>query len=173
MKPEKKFYREKTFIFLCIAAGIAAGIILKFFVIDILRISGTSMEPALKNGSRVAVNKLAYGLLKPFRGEFFFQWNEPETDDIVIYLHDNKIVIKRVVGESGDLLEFSENSRYTVKINQKEISLTPVQFQRMKNFEKIPEGYVFTLGDNQKNSVDSRDYGFVSVKNIMGKIIGK
>lgn len=43
----------------------------------------------------------------------------------------------------------------------------------MKNFEKIPEGYVFTLGDNQKNSVDSRDYGFVSVKNIMGKIIGK
>lgn len=167
MKPEKKF------IFLCIAAGIAAGIILKFFVIDILRISGTSMEPALKNGSRVAVNKLAYGLVKPFRGEFFFQWNEPETDDIVIYLHDNKIVIKRVVGESGDLLEFSENSRYTVKINQKEISLTPVQFQRMKNFEKIPEGYVFTLGDNQKNSVDSRDYGFVSVKNIMGKIIGK
>ena len=88
-------------------------------------------------------------------------------------MHDNKIVIKRVVGESGDLLEFSENSRYTVKINQKEISLTPVQFQRMKNFEKIPEGYVFTLGDNQKNSVDSRDYGFVSVKNIMGKIIGK
>ena len=123
--------------------------------------------------SHYLVNKLAYGLVKPFRGEFFFQWNKPETDDIVIYLHDNKIVIKRVVGESGDLLEFSENSRYTVKINQKEISLTPVQFQRMKNFEKIPEGYVFTLGDNQKNSVDSRDYGFVSVKNIMGKIIGK
>lgn len=173
MKPTKSFFKEKPFIFLCIALGVAFGIVLKLFVIDILRISGTSMEPTLKNGSKVAVNKLAYGLLKPFRGEFFFQWNRPKTDDIVIYLHDNKIVIKRVIAVGGEKLEFSENSSYTVKINQKEISLTPVQFQRMKNFERIPEDFVFTLGDNQKDSIDSRDYGFVSVRNIMGKIIGK
>ena len=173
MESTESFCKGKTFVFFCIALGVAAGIILKLFVIDILHISGTSMEPTLKNGSKVAVNKLAYGLAKPFRGEFFFQWNRPKLNDIVIYLHDNKIVIKRVIGTSGDQLEFSENSGYTVKINQKEISLTPVQFQRMKNFEKIPEDFVFTLGDNQKDSIDSRDYGFVSVKNIMGKIIGK
>lgn len=163
----------KSTKYLCIAAGIAAGIILKLFAVDILRISGTSMEPTLKNGSKVAVNKLAYGLGKPFRGEFLFQWNSPKRNDIVIYLHDNKIVIKRVVALGGDRLEFSENSGYTAIINQKEIALTPAQFQRMKNFEKIPENFVFTLGDNQKDSIDSRDYGFVSVKNIMGKIIGK
>ncbi len=173
MKSTESFCKGKPFIFFCIALGVATGIILKLFVIDILHISGTSMEPTLKNGSKVAVNKLAYGLAKPFRGDFFFQWNRPKLNDIVIYLHDNKIVIKRVIGISGDQLEFSENSGYTVKINQKEISLTPVQFQRMKNFEKIPEDFVFTLGDNQKDSIDSRDYGFVSVKNIMGKIIGK
>lgn len=173
MESKKSFCREKPFIFFCVAIGVAAGIILKLFVIDILCISGTSMEPTLENGSKVAVNKLAYGLAKPFRGEFFFQWNKPKLNDIVIYLHDNKIVIKRVVATGGDQLEFSENSRYTVKINQKEISLTPVQFQRMKNFKEIPENFVFTLGDNQKDSIDSRDYGFVSVKNIMGKIIGK
>ncbi len=173
MESTKSFFKEKPFIFLCIAIGIAAGIIFKLFIIDILHISGTSMEPTLKNGSKVAVNKLSYGLVKPFRGEFFFQWNKPKLNDIVIYLHDNKIVIKRVIAVGGDQLEFSENSSYTVRINQKEISLSQAQFQRMKNFEKIPEDFVFTLGDNQKDSIDSRDYGFVSVRNIMGKIIGK
>ena len=97
----------------------------------------------------------------------------PQILAYVIYLHDNKIVIKRVIAVGGEKLEFSENSSYTVRINQKEISLTPVQFQRMKNFERIPEDFVFTLGDNQKDPIDSRDYGFVSVRNIMGKIIGK
>ena len=43
----------------------------------------------------------------------------------------------------------------------------------MNNYEKVPEGYVLVLGDNLSDSVDSRDYGFVSVKNITGKIISR
>ena len=161
------------FVFLCILFGCILGIIIKLFVLDILNIQGTSMEPTLLNGSRVFVNKLAYGLVKPFRSEFIIQWKEPKIGDIVIYFHENKIVVKKVYGISGDKLEFSTDSGYSLKVNGKKVFLTPVQFQRIKTFSQIPDGYVFTLGDNQKDSIDSRDYGFVSVKNIIGKIIGK
>ena len=165
----KSRYKIIFYIFL----GIILGTFLKLFVIDSLNVSGSSMEPALKNKEKVLVNKMAYGLSKPFSGSFLIQWSQPKLDDVVIYLHENKIVVKRVVALAGDHLEFSQNSSYIVETNKKKISLTPVQYQQMKNFSQIPEGYVFTLGDNQDNSIDSRDYGFVSVKNITGKIIGK
>lgn len=168
--------KNKHYIIFYIAIGVFLGVFIKLFVLDFMNVYGTSMEPTLKNGSKVAVNKLAYGLVKPFSGEFFFTWKEPKRGDIVIYLHDNKIVVKRCVAIAGDHLEFSQDSRYNVKIAEVDslnISLTPVQYQKMKKFSQIPEGFVFTLGDNQDTSIDSRDYGFVSVKNITGKIIGK
>ncbi len=168
--------KTKICIFLYILIGIALGFFLKLFVIDVLNISGNSMNPTLKNGSKVVVNKLAYGIVKPFSGEFYFQWKEPERGDVVIYLHDNKIVVKRCVAVGGDHLEFLQNSGYSVKVaetDSAEIPLTPLQYQKMKKFGKIPEGYIFALGDNLSDSIDSRDYGFVSVKNIAGKIVGK
>ena len=166
-------YRKNTFLFLSIFTGLTAGLLLKLFAFDILHISGSSMEPSLHNKSMVAVNKLAFGLAKPFRADFFIQWNEPELNDVVTYLHNNKIVVKRCAGVGGDQLEFSQNSGYSVTINQKEIALNPVQYNLMKDYTCVPEGYIFALGDNQKDSIDSRDYGFVSIQNITGKVIGK
>ena len=164
---------SKKIFFLCLAAGLLLGLFIKLFFLDVLKISGTSMEPTLKNGSRVVVCKTCYGLVKPFSGSFFIQWKSPKPDDIVIYLHENKIVVKRCIATGGTHLEFLQNSHYILKINQKEIPLTPVQYQMMKAFQEIPEGYILTIGDNMEDSIDSRDYGFVSVKNITGKILGK
>lgn len=164
---------KKSVFFIYILIGIFAGIILKLFIIDVLHISGCSMEPTLKNGSKVVVNKLEYGITKPFKGEFFFQWKTPARGDIIIFLHDNRIVIKRCVATGGDQLEFSMNSGYIVRTNQEEIPLNPVQYQLMKSYSEVPQGYIFALGDNRSDSIDSRDYGFVSEKNITGKVIGK
>ena len=43
----------------------------------------------------------------------------------------------------------------------------------MSQYDSVPDGYILALGDNLSESVDSRSYGFVSVKNVTGKIIGK
>ena len=64
------------------------------------------MEPTLKDGSKVAVSKIAYGLLIPFSQNFLIKWSEPKKNDIVIFLHENKIVIKRCVAVAGDKLDF-------------------------------------------------------------------
>ncbi|MGP1459366.1 MAG: signal peptidase I [Treponema sp.] len=164
--------RTDNFLFLLIA-GAAAGLLIKLFALDVLRISGSSMEPALKNGSFAAVNKLAYGLAVPFNGRFFAQWAAPKAGDAVIYLHNDKIVVKRCIAVSGAPLDFLSEPEYSLTVNGKKIPLTKVQYEGLSPFSEVPEGYALMLGDNLGQSIDSRDYGFVSVKNITGKIIGK
>ena len=164
--------RTDNFLLLLII-GAAAGALIKLFAIDVLRISGNSMEPALKNGSFAAVNKLAYGLAVPFAEHFFMQWAEPKTGDAVIYLHNDKIVVKRCAAISGVPLDFLREPEYSLVVNGKKIPLTKTQYDGLSPFSEVPNGYVLALGDNLEKSIDSRDYGFVSVKNITGKIIGK
>ena len=111
------------------------------------------------------------GLVIPFKYNFFFTWNKPQANDIVIFLHDNKIVIKRCVATSGQQLDFLDDTEYSLIVGNKKIILTEEQFSKMKQFDKVPEGYILAIGDNYYNSVDSRSYGFISEKNVIGKII--
>jgi signal peptidase I len=156
-----------------IIIGAAIGIFIKLFVIDILHIAGTSMEPALHEGSTVFVNKLAYGLVKPGSRRFFIQWAEPEPGDIVIYLHDNKIVVKRCVAVSNTRLDYLKNPEYTLIVRDLKIALSEEQYNRMKSNTMVTDGYILAVGDNYTESIDSRMYGFVSVKNVIGKVIGR
>ncbi|MBR5646903.1 MAG: signal peptidase I [Treponema sp.] len=150
---------------------------LKFFVIDYLKIAGKSMEPVIKDRQIVFINRLAYGLSKPFTDTYFFQWKKPSRNDIVLFLHDNKIVVKRCVLTGGDYLEILSDSEYDnnyyLLIDEKHIPVNQRQYNWLKDITKVPDNFIFVLGDNFNNSVDSRDYGFVSCRNITGKVIGK
>ena len=131
------------------------------------------MSPSIRDGQSVCVNRLAYGIAVPFKGTFLVQWKTPEVGDAVIYLHDDKVVVKRCAAVGGDNLEFSADSDYNLILGGNRIALTRNQYDMLKTYEKVPEGYILALGDNYSESVDSRTYGFVSVKNITGKIIGR
>ena len=160
-------------IILITCLGLLFGLILKLFVIEFLHVSGTSMENAIQDRSTVAVNKLAYGLVKPFSDSLLIQWKKPAVNDIVIYLYNDKIVVKRCIACEGQSLEYSENPVYTLKTGDKEIPLTENQYLRFKDIPQVPEGYILAVGDNYGVSVDSRDYGFVSVKNVLGRVLCK
>lgn len=156
-----------------ICVGLVIGLVLKMFVIDFLHVSGTSMVPSIQNGDVIFVNKLAYGIPKPYSDKLLIQWGCPKRGDIIIYLYKNKIVVKRCVGISGDLLEYSDETVYTLNIGNKQIPLSPSQYNNLRDVQSVPEGYILAVGDNYKESIDSRTYGFVSVHNILGKVICK
>lgn len=167
---EKKIKKKKSQNnFLCIALGIFIAIILKAFAFDFFRVEGFSMSPEIQDGHIIFVNKLAYGLVNPFTAERFLTWKKPQADDIILYLYENSWVVKRCVAIEGAPLEYFGDSEYTLIVGNKEIALNSIQYHRMRTSKKIPQGYVLAVGDNRAISYDSRNYGFVPEKNIIGK----
>lgn len=151
--------------------GLLIGLFLKLFVFDFLKISGKSMEPTLSSGNHIVINKTAYGIQNPFTKEYYFTWKSPKKNDVVTFLNDNKIVVKRCVLTEGDSLEILVDSGYHIIINNQKVPLSEFQYLQFAGTKTVPSGYIFVLGDNFLYSVDSRDYGFVSTKSIKGKAI--
>ena len=101
---------KKGSVFKFILAGLVLGLILKFFVIDILHVSGASMEPTINSGDLVPVNKLCYGLVKPFGDSLLFKWGKVKQGDVIIYMYDNNLVVKRCAAAENTPLEYSSDS---------------------------------------------------------------
>ena len=76
--------QKKKYVFF-IFLGVLIGIFLKVFIFDISLVSGTSMEPTIRDGDKVFINKLAYGIVTPFGDNLLCSWKEPQKGDIVLY----------------------------------------------------------------------------------------
>jgi signal peptidase I len=90
-------------LFVPVAAALAAGLLLRVFVFDVFRVEGRSMEPALRAGSVLLVNRAAYGLRNPLTGGYLVVWASPREDEILVYEdpRDGNFKIKRCAGISG------------------------------------------------------------------------
>ncbi|MGP1587779.1 MAG: signal peptidase I [Treponemataceae bacterium] len=168
----RKSKTKHSFLFF-IFSGFLIGIFFKLFFVDFVKISGNSMYPTLKDGKYVFVFKSAYGLVKPFSSDFLLQWNTPKENDIVIFLQGTKMNVKRCAAKENTPIECIKNSSYHMKVDSRIIPLTKEQFEKMKYHTYVPQGKILLIGDNYLNSIDSRDFGFISTKNVIGKVICK
>ncbi|ULQ59414.1 signal peptidase I [Brucepastera parasyntrophica] len=129
--------------------------------------------PLLPHDSFVGEFKLAWGISLPFSNTYLVRWGQPEPGDIIIYPVFNRYVIKRCIATEGMPLVFSTEKGYSVTVGDRILPLTEEQYQRLKHADYVPEGMLFALGDNMSESVDSRDYGFVSIDSITGRVLWK
>lgn len=156
-------------LFICLGAIIA--MVIKIFALDFYIVKGFSMEPSVKNGQTIAANKLFYGLQNPFKPELAVSWNEPKAGEVVLYMYQNYWVVKRCVATGGTELRCKqEGEDYFLFVGKEKIPLTSIQYHKLKTSQKIPQGYILAIGDNSAISHDSRDYGFVPVKNIVARV---
>ncbi len=152
-----------------VIAGIIVYIITTFAFQNMYVIGG-SMDPTLRNGEVVLVNKLTYLI------------NQPSRYDIIAFKHTNMIqekinFVKRIIGLPGDKIDIIDDEIY---VND-QILKVPINEKHKHGIMKagsmsypaiVPEDSYFVLGDNQANSVDSRyqEVGMIPKKEVIGKI---
>ena len=160
-------------VFQTIILGIAIFVILQV-TIQPYKVEGSSMQPTMNSGDFVLVNKLIYWKL-PFYESISskFVFHPPRRGELVIfdYPYDNsRKFVKRVIAGPGDTLEIKEG---IVVVNSEAINEPYVYHRSKENYRPItvPRDSYFVLGDNRKNSQDSRSFGLVSSKNILGKAL--
>lgn len=180
---ELKNPRTKSVIREWVESIIVAFILAMFirtFVVQAFKIPTGSMRPTLLEGDLILVNKFIYGAKIPFTDLRLPEVRLPRRGDVIVFIYpDNpkKDFIKRLVAFEGETVEIRNG---TVYINDKPL-LEPIFSQRYyynrgefaKEGQKIvvPKDSFFALGDNSSSSQDSRYWGFVPRKNILGKAI--
>ncbi len=171
-KRKKSVIREYSEIII-LAVGLA--LFVRTFFVQAFRIPSESMEDTLLVGDFLFANKLIYGPKLPFVDVRLPAIREPHPGDIIIFKYpgDEKVdYIKRCVAVEGQTVELVDNHLYVDGVLQNE-DFTKYVFgsrpERHFGPFKVPEGHIFMMGDNRDNSADSRAWGPLDKRLIMGK----
>lgn len=188
------FWAESRLLIRDLLFALMFAALLVVFVVQPVKVEGTSMEPNLHNGERIFVNKLIYyGLPKLTRGDIIVFWypNDP-----------TKSYIKRIIGLPGERVVLCNGK---VFINGAPLNEPYIDPQRNVRFTDpgyptlqpdspilgqsfyrycdnvsgtastppppVPGHYYFVMGDNRDQSSDSRAWGLVPEKYIYGKAL--
>jgi signal peptidase I len=148
--------------FKTLASAAVYATLIVTFGFQVARVEGQSMAPTLADQDRLIVNKLAYRL------------GEPNVGDIVMLyypLNPNKSFVKRVIAEEGDQVRVVDGRVYRNDVPMDD-AFVPAEYRSHDDWgpQVVPEGYYFGMGDHRNNSSDSRHWGFVPKKYIIGKV---
>jgi signal peptidase I len=146
-----------------ILVAMAIAIFIVVFVIQPVKVEGTSMQPHLSDQERIFVNRFVYRFADVHRGDVVVFWYPKDH---------SKSFIKRVLGVSGDEVEIREGIVYINGSRMDEPYLNP-EYRDYRSYPKVivPPGQYFVLGDHRNSSNDSRSWGFVARDLIYGKAV--
>lgn len=138
------------------------------FAVQPVVVEGTSMQPQLKDGERLLVNKLVYYNIQSV------SWGHLERGDIVVFWYPkepDKSYVKRIIGLPGETVEVRSGRVYINNVELKEDYLDVEYNKSLPSWtaKRVDPHYYFVMGDNRDNSSDSRYWGLVPEKYIYGK----
>lgn len=140
----------------------AIAVLISTLFLPVLRVTGTSMTPTLYNNDFVICSKT---------GDF-------KSGDIVAFYYNNKILLKRVIGTAGDIIDIAEDGTVYKNgsildepyINEKALGTCDIDLPY-----QVPENRIFVMGDHRLTSIDSRtaSVGCIADEYIIGKVFLK
>ena len=168
-RPEREsrqhFWAEARLLMRDLAFALMIAVLVVVFVVQPVKVEGSSMEPRFHNGERIFVNKLIYyGLPRLERGDVVVFWFPDDP---------SRSYIKRVIGLPGEEVQLRDGHVY---VNGRELAEPYLDPASNRMPERTPSVYVkphyyFVMGDNRDNSSDSRVWGLVPEKYIYGKAL--
>lgn len=162
----KAFWRQLFSTLAVVALGFASYFLITRFVLQSVEVVGVSMLPTLQNSQHYLLNRWIFHVRKPRHG------------DVVVLLDpvDHSYAVKRIIASAGDSVFLKDGHVY---INGKCLN-EPYLRRGMPTFPYLAakeqsfhcgDDQYFVLGDNRLNSADSRTYGAVPRRNILGLIV--
>lgn len=152
------FTLRSTVASLIVVAAIA--VMISTMIMPVLRVTGTSMTPTLQNDQVIICNKLA----------------ECQKGDVVAFYYNNKVLIKRVIGVAGDVIDISGDG--VVSVNSEPLDEPYVSELALGECDielpyQVPDNRIFVMGDHRSVSIDSRStsVGCVAIENVIGKVL--
>lgn len=146
-----------------IAIALVLAVVIRQFLYTPVIVSGQSMEPTFEHENRIVITKIH----KINRFDLIVFHSPYSEDDL----------IKRVIGLPGDVVVMKNDHLF---INEEEYEENYLQSNKDEIFEgqkltedfevEVPQGYFFVLGDNRRNSTDSRVLGFIEKESVVGKV---
>jgi signal peptidase I len=145
--------------------SLAIIIPIRYFLIQPFFVNGASMEPNFLNGDYLIIDEISY------------RFSQPERSDVVIFrypLDPSQFFIKRIIGLPGETVEI-ENGKIIIKgafektFVMDESAYLNDAYTAGNITVKLDDKEYFVLGDNRQASSDSRKWGEVARKNIIGR----
>ncbi len=147
--------------------AVILALIIRTFIVQAFKIPTGSMMPTLIEGDRILVNK------------FIYKFKAPERGAVIVFVSPEdkkKDFIKRLVGLPGERIEIANG---TILVNDRALSEDLVIKERYYynrgdfgvkgEAAEVPEDALYVLGDNSISSRDSRYWGFLPKKYLVGK----
>ncbi|KGX83905.1 signal peptidase I [Pontibacillus marinus] len=157
----------RTILFAIVLALAFRSFLFASYIVD-----GKSMEPTLFDGNLLMVNKMIY------------DWQDVNHGDVIVFhANEKEDYVKRVIGLPGDTITYKNDTLYLNGKKVDEPYLDPYRKNDGKpltedftleevtgGVKEVPDGRIFVMGDNRRESLDSRYFGFVPIDTIVGKV---
>ncbi|WP_024655534.1 signal peptidase I [Borrelia hispanica] len=133
-------------------------------------VKGSSMLPTILDQNWIINHKLAYGIRIKNKETYVVLWSKPKKNETVLIKDPitKKISVKKIFAIPGE--KFIKLQQNIISIHNLNFNINKEHLQKLESIY-IPKDYYLVIGDNKKVSLDSREYGFININDIIGKII--
>lgn len=169
-KPQHMKQKDRTLSFaipIALVIAIVAVLLVRVYVVEPYVIPSESMDPTIEIGDMILGEKISLKSHAPKQGDIIF-FKNPAADS------PHGVLVKRVVAVGGQTVDLRNGKVYIDGVEEKNehahgmsMPLAEEYLETDVTFPyKVPKGYIWVMGDNRENSLDSRSFGAIPIDSV-------